>query len=118
MSQVSELIPAVRSELEEKFYLVSADVDDIELAQKLAKTVLKDIYKSQIVWNEDFIKACDGRIETLESTPNPNSKHDVINYTHFIGWNTSGISVYKARRNTHIGEVEKLKNKIALIDLI
>ena len=50
MSEVTSLIAEVRTDLEEKFYLISADVDDIELAQKLAKTVLKDIYNTQITW--------------------------------------------------------------------
>jgi hypothetical protein len=118
MSEVTSLIAEVRTDLEEKFYLISTDVDDIELAQKLAKSVLKDIYNTQITWNNEFIKACDSRIKELEATPNPHNRHDVILYNHFKGLNNGGLAAYKARRNTHIGEVEELKNKISLIDLI
>lgn len=120
MSQISELIPEVRTELEQKFYMVSVDIDDIELANKLAKTVLKDVYNTQIAWNESYIKTCDIRIKNLENAKNPHKMtiDNVGNYTHFEGFNKGGIASYKARKNSHEDEITRLKNKISLIDLI
>lgn len=120
MSQVSELIPEVRAELEQKFYLVSADVDDIELANKLAKTVLKDVYNAQIAWNEDCIKTCNRRIKEIESEPNPYKTNldELVNWSHFEGWHKGGVTVYKARKSSHEDRIAKLKNKLSLIDLI
>ena len=120
MSQISELIPAVRADLEQKFYLVSADVDDIELANKLAKTVLKDIYNAQIAWNETYIRTCDDRIKTIENTPNPHKPKwlEAIEYSNFDWFNKGGLAAYKARKDSHEREIIELKNKLSLIDLI
>lgn len=120
MSQVSELIPEVRAELEQKFYLVSTDVDDIELANKLAKIVLKDVYNAQIAWNENYIKTCNRRIKALESEPNPYKTNldELVNWSHFEGWHKGGITTHKARKNSHEDEITRLKNKLSLIDLI
>jgi hypothetical protein len=110
MGEISNKISLVRSEVEECFYTLSADLEREE-AEKCAIPMYKKGLEDQLQIHERYI-------ETSKDVMKSQEKQKKRGWFEDNTWSEGAITAHEGRIKTHKEEIKLIKEKLELVDFL